>query len=280
MLDASPVLAVAPELLREAASERGWDAVLGRLALAPTDANVRAFRRRAVRLGIPVGHLRWRGGLEDVAADTLRAAADGALSRREVLERLALQPGGRTYADLERACNRHGVELPPRRSYRTTAPSCCTDDEVRAAFAESRSMADLLRRVGLVPRGDNYRVMRLRLERLGLDATRLKGQAWSRGQRRSRALEELLVAGRACSGPVLMRQLLEAGYLERACVGCDLVEWLSEPIPLELDHINGDHTDNRLENLRLLCPNCHAQTNTYRGRNVRRRRSLRLQPEC
>lgn len=122
--------------------------------------------------------------------------------------------------------------------------------------------------------------MRERLERLGLDATKLKGQAWSRGRRTPLRLDERLVAGRPCSGPTLMRHLLAAGYFERSCAGCELTQWLGQPIPLELDHINGDHTDNRLENLRLLCPNCHAQTNTYRGRNVRRRRSLRLQPEC
>src|SRR4051794_23042386 len=198
MLDRSPVLAVAPELLREAATERGWKAVLGRLALAPTESNVRAFRTRAARLGIPVGHLRWHGGLEDVPVEVLRAAVDGAASRLEVLRRLGLQPGGTTYGELERVCTGHRVELPPRHGYRAGTPRCCTDEEVRAAFAESRSMADLLRRVGLVPRGGNYLVMRRRLERLGLDATTLKGQAWSRGRRAPLKLEELLVAGRAC----------------------------------------------------------------------------------
>ena len=48
---------------------------------------------------------------------------------------------------------------------------------------------------------------------------------------------------------------------------CGLSEWINGKLVLELDHINGDHTDNRIENLRYLCPNCHSQTDTFRGRN-------------
>ena len=57
------------------------------------------------------------------------------------------------------------------------------------------------------------------------------------------------------------------GYKHKQCEICNGVEWNGVEIPLELDHINGDRYDNRLENLRILCPNCHAQTDTYRGRN-------------
>ena len=49
---------------------------------------------------------------------------------------------------------------------------------------------------------------------------------------------------------------------------CGLTQWNGKPIPLELHHINGDSTDNRIENIRILCPNCHAQTPTYRGKNI------------
>ena len=49
---------------------------------------------------------------------------------------------------------------------------------------------------------------------------------------------------------------------------CGITEWNGQPTPTELDHINGVRTDNRLENLRILCPNCHAQTKTYRGKNI------------
>ena len=54
------------------------------------------------------------------------------------------------------------------------------------------------------------------------------------------------------------------------CEECGLAVWNGRPIPLELDHVNGRYTDNRLENLRILCPNCHAQTPTYRAKNIAR----------
>lgn len=100
MQESSPVFAVAPDLLRDAASERGWPAVMKRLGLAPTEVNVRAFRLRAARLGIPVGHLRWHGGITAIPAEALAAAVAGAASRLEVLQRLGLQPGGGAYTDL------------------------------------------------------------------------------------------------------------------------------------------------------------------------------------
>lgn len=65
----------------------------------------------------------------------------------------------------------------------------------------------------------------------------------------------------------LRLRLLEEKVFEHKCHNCGLKEWLEKPIPLELNHINGINSDNSLSNLELLCPNCHALTPTYRGRN-------------
>ena len=66
----------------------------------------------------------------------------------------------------------------------------------------------------------------------------------------------------------LKKRLIKDGYLKHICVGCGLTDtWNGKPITLHLDHINGVHNDHRLDNLRLLCPNCHSQTDTWCGRN-------------
>lgn len=67
----------------------------------------------------------------------------------------------------------------------------------------------------------------------------------------------------------LRKRLIDEGLKEERYEKCKNTEWLKQPIPLELDHINGDNRDNRIENLRILCPNCHALTPNYSGKNKR-----------
>jgi 5-methylcytosine-specific restriction endonuclease McrA len=77
----------------------------------------------------------------------------------------------------------------------------------------------------------------------------------------------------------LKKRLLKAELLANRCGQCGLTDWLDKPLSLELHHINGDGQDNRLENLALLCPNCHSQTDSWGGRNSRRRLRLQSTPE-
>lgn len=147
-----------------------------------------------------------------------------------------------------------------------------------AALAASYNLSDALRRLGLEPDRNGFQALNDRARRDGHDLSALRRRSPREGRpvprkgvRRGVPLEDLLVLGRVTSGSVLGRRLVTAGLLQDCCAGCGGTAWQGEPIPLELDHTNGDRTDNRLENLRLLCPNCHALTPTYRGRNVARR---------
>jgi len=99
---------------------------------------------------------------------------------------------------------------------------------------------------------------------------RLRGAIVSRPQ--AMPLERLLSAPRQRGH--LKRRLINLGLKEDRCELCGISEWLGAPLSLALHHVNGDGKDNRLENLQLLCPNCHSQTDNFAGRNMRRIKDL------
>ncbi len=140
----------------------------------------------------------------------------------------------------------------------------------------SLSIGQVLRRLGLRPTGGNYRLVQAHLRRLGIATEHFRGCGWSRGetkrthaivaqiaQRNTRPDAMVFVENspEVC-GHRLIRRLRRLGWTY-SCAECGVVEWRGRPLKLHLDHKNGVNTDNRLENLRLLCPNCHSQTATY-----------------
>jgi hypothetical protein len=151
-----------------------------------------------------------------------------------------------------------------------------TDEELSQAVSSSTSIRGVLKMVGLVEAGGNYAIIKERIQQLNLDTTHFHGQGWRKGSSKPpKSAQELinyLVKGQLCRSSHLRLRLIREGYKEAICEMCRQVEWLGKPIPLELDHLNGDKADNRLENLRLLCCNCHALTSNYRGKNIRMRR--------
>ena len=84
------------------------------------------------------------------------------------------------------------------------------------------------------------------------------------------SLEVLTAQGRVTSRAHLRWRLLKDNVLDPACAICGIMEWQDKPLSLHLHHQNGDRTDNSLENLQMLCPNCHSQTDSYSGRNAGR----------
>ncbi len=90
------------------------------------------------------------------------------------------------------------------------------------------------------------------------------------GRRHGMPMDELLSGTNRSRGHLKLR-LFGAGLKEPRCETCGIAEWRGRPLSLALHHVNGDGSDNRLENLQILCPNCHSQTENFAGRNVRRR---------
>ena len=143
---------------------------------------------------------------------------------------------------------------------------------MRAAVSASRSFAEALRRLGLGPSGGNWRTLQRRCREWGIATDHFDPYASSRGRRGQVPLEAVLVAGSTYSRWHLKRRLFEQGLKERRCELCGQGEmWHGRPMALIIDHINGTRDDHRLENLRIVCPNCAATLDTHCGRRNRLR---------
>lgn len=139
-------------------------------------------------------------------------------------------------------------------------------------------MTEVARRLGYEPSGGIHRFVKGHIVRLGLDTSHMLGQGWAAGLsnpncRRPRPLAEILVVGCAYPSSKLRQRLIAEGLKHAHCEHCGLDEWRGERLPLVLDHANGDHTDNRIENLRILCPNCHSVTESWCRKVSSRRRT-------
>src|SRR5262249_5724099 len=151
------------------------------------------------------------------------------------------------------------------------------DEEFSSLVQRSTSVRQVLMGMGLRPVGGNYLTVKRRMAALGLNSNHFLGKGHLKGKKCTWhpeiSLDEILIKDSPYQGGTygLKNRLLKLGLFEHKCYECGLREWRGRPIPLELEHKNGDRSDNRLENLTLLCPNCHAFTPTYRGKNKKPR---------
>jgi len=265
------------QLRAAVAASTTYTDVLRKLGLSLRGRNHDRIQDHIERLDLDTSHFSFSP--RPFTDDQLRAVVPSCTSLIMVVEVLGLE---RTNTNAKRVQRRIGIlgittQHFLRRPHAGRRPARWSDDDLRRAVASAYGYAAVLRALGLVAAGGNYDVLRKRIRALGLDTSHFRGQGWNVGMRfqpsPARPLEEVLVADSWTASHHLKNRLIRAGLKAAAC---ELCNWAARApdgrVPVELDHINGDKSDNRIENLRILCPNCHALQPTHRGLNQKRRK--------
>ncbi|WP_426499339.1 HNH endonuclease signature motif containing protein [Streptomyces sp. D54] len=202
--------------------------------------------------------------------ERLAEAAERCASIDEAITFLGTRPYGQLQRHLRRRFTHFGIDVSHFEHHGSgAAASRPSGDALGEAVAAARSVAELLRRLGRRDNGHQRNLLRRWIAEEGLSTSHFLGQAHQRGRpgpTPTKRPEETLVkntGGLRTKTTLLRRALREIGIPEQ-CDECGTEPvWHGSPITLEIDHINGDRSDDRAENLRLLCPNCHAITTTW-----------------
>jgi hypothetical protein len=156
-----------------------------------------------------------------------------------------------------------------------------TESDLRAVVATASSLSDVLRHFGLRPAGGNHAQLRLYVTKWNIPTDHFVGSTAPPPTQRRTSAAEIVADGRPFKRCVLKQRLYEEGFKERRCEFCGQgEEWRGHRMALILDHINGVPDDNRLENLRIVCPNCAATLPTHCGRKLFRPLEERCCPTC
>lgn len=146
-----------------------------------------------------------------------------------------------------------------------------SDDDLIQAVATSYSLAQVMRQLNLAISGGSYTSMQTHIKRLNLDTSHFGGKAGKNrfGKNKDKQLEDILTIGSPYQSSEIRRFLIRAGLKANRCErpACGVSIWHGQELTCHLHHVNGDKTDNRLENLLMLCPNCHSLTDNYGGKN-------------
>lgn len=152
-----------------------------------------------------------------------------------------------------------------------------TDEQFISLIKSSTNISEVLFKLGYSIKGNSwgFSKIRQRMDDLKLDSKDFKGKSAIVEIRKQKELTEKDLLRPNCkhNRSCLRRFIILKDLLPYRCEICGVKEWNGKTLSLELDHINGINNDNRLENLRFLCPNCHSQTTTYGSRNQQKNES-------
>lgn len=143
-----------------------------------------------------------------------------------------------------------------------------TDDELRIAVQSSKSMLATFKKLGLSGGGRATKSLVKNIQRLNIDRSH-----WTCVPEPHISIEEACVEHSTFRNITHLKlRLFREGVFEEKCLRCGIDSWMGEKLTLHLHHKNGNTTDNRLDNLEILCPNCHSVTPNYSGKNIKKRR--------
>ncbi|WP_406126426.1 HNH endonuclease [Streptomyces canus] len=251
-----------------AASSSSLREVAAKLGATPATGTLSHIRRRIDAAGIDISHFPGIGRPEvdlPFTRQELQTAAATATSVRGVARALGVPDDSRSRTTLARMLAAQHIDVSNFSHRRAAIP----EGELRNLVQNSTSYADVMRGLSLEVNDTNHRRVRRAASRLHLDTSHFKRRSWARPERPApppTAPRVLIVlpdqAGRT-NRTQLHRALTEVGE-PYACAECgNSGEWRGRTLTLQIDHINGDWRDNRRENLRYLCPNCHSLTETW-----------------
>jgi hypothetical protein len=260
--------------LREAvATSITYRQVMRAIGLAP--GSLVYLKKQIARLGLDTSHFDSHPKKKLCSDDELRELVRTSTSGTEVLARLGMEPRRSHFTKLNRRLDELNLDTShfKKRGRPNKRNTRWREDQLRDAVANSTSVAQTIRALGLIPAGGNYDQVQRKIRELHIDTSHFLGSRWSKGRKLPFMpvipLEDLLVAGSETTSHLLKKRLFRAGLKKPACELCGWAECrpCDGVIPVELDHINGDKTDNRLVNLRVVCPNCHSLQPTHRALN-------------
>lgn len=207
--------------------------------------------------------------LRDITDSELQNIIDCCSSKSEILNRLSINSrDNRCRRILSERMNALGCDRP----YGPKGTRTWTIEALKEAVINSLCWSDVCKLLDLTTHGTNINLLRDTAIRHNIDATHFdRGLANKKAQGITVRDElSLLCKGLTTNRSKIRRMVIKHKLLPMVCVECGIGdEWNGKPITLQLDHINGDCYDHRIENLRFMCPNCHSQTPTFQKKNNR-----------